>query len=196
MAVSDKPMLTAADLAGAPRFENGVWLMSDQISSEPCPVDTIKPVSHWPACAIWLILSKGQWFAREGDAGIEIRSLAGLITVSGGDMAIVQVQNAVLDDSPPDTAPDPLPYFFLAFDQKPVAGERLSAVDLWLVMCGKFSARERRGEEEAGKEFFTYPGFDKQCRPNSIDVLRAAAAASRTPERQRLQIRWVRAVLD
>jgi len=135
-------MLTAADLAGAPRFENGVWLMSDQISSEPCPVDTIKPVQ------------------------------------------------------PPDTAPDPLPNFFLAFDQKPVAGERLSAVDLWLVMCGKFSARERRGEEEAGKEFFTYPGFDKQCRPNSIDAFRAAAAASRTPERQRLQIRWVRAVLD
>ena len=154
------------------------------------------PTRHWPACAIWLIHSKGQWFAREDDAGIEIRSLAGLLTVSGGDMAIVQVQNAVLDDSPPDTAPDPLPYFFLAFDQKPVAGERLRAVDLWLVMCGKFSARGRRSEEEAGKEFFPYPGFDKQCRPNSIGALRAAAAASRTPERQRLQIRWVRAALD
>ncbi|PAL19560.1 hypothetical protein CD928_19325 [Sphingopyxis sp. GW247-27LB] len=196
MAVSDKPMLGAADLAGAPRFEDGVWLISELDETKPCPVDTAQPVSRWAPCANWAVHRDGQWFAREKDTGIKIRPLAGLITVSGGEIAIIQMENAVIDNSTAAADTDPTPFFFGAFDNVPTSAEKLRSVKLWLVMCGQYRPRKTTTNDETAEEFVRYPGFDEQCRPASIDALRAAAEASRPPESGRAHVRWTRAVLD
>ena len=45
VAMSEKPIFTGADTAGAPQFENGVWLLEDE---SDCHVDPAQRVSRWP----------------------------------------------------------------------------------------------------------------------------------------------------
>ncbi|HMO76192.1 MAG TPA: hypothetical protein PKD48_12705 [Sphingopyxis sp.] len=194
IAVSDKPMLAAADTIGAPQFEDGVWLLPELDEEEDCAVDTAQPVSKWPDCASWSVHRDGQWFARDGDSGIATKAVPySTVTVSNGDIAIIQLES---DKSPADDGTvDPMPYSFGAFDNKPAATAKLRSIRFWIVMCGKYE--ESGADDDAPMTLIRYPGFDEKCRPASMQVLRDAAAASRPPPTLELPVfHWVRATLD
>ncbi|HWW59238.1 MAG TPA: hypothetical protein VN047_20255 [Sphingopyxis sp.] len=194
MAVSDKPMLEPADIAGAPQFADGVWLMPDFDDASHCVVNTALPVSRWPDCATWAVHRDGQWFAREGNSGIATKAVPrAALVVSNGDIAIVQIES---ETSPAkDGVIDSMPYSFVAFHNKPAATAKLRSIGFWIVMCGKYE--EGGTDNEGGKILVRFPGFDKKCRPASIRVLRDAAAASHTPQTLDLpRFHWVRETLD
>lgn len=202
MAVSEKPMLTTADTAAAPPFENGVWLMPDKHEDDgerPCAVDVAQPVSAWPRCADWALYRDGTWFERDGETGIATKPVAASVAVSGGDIALVQIrfddkdEDVAADDAPPD----PPTYFFGAFDNNPVdAGTKLRSIKLWIVMCGTYKPQAPGTEDDAPGELMRFAGFDEECRPDSVVTLRAAAKASRTSETKFAHFRWARATLD
>jgi hypothetical protein len=193
IAVSDKPMLSAADTAGAPQFADGVWLMPEFDEEVDCAVDAAKPVSSWPDCATWALHKDGQWFAREGKSGIATKPVPReAVAVSNGDIAIVQLESEPGEDG----TVDPTPFTFVAFDNKPAATAPLRAIGFWMVMCGKYEPVEGAAEDEADK-LVRFPGFDEKCRPESVAVLRAAAEASRPPaDIEAPRFHWVRAALD
>lgn len=193
IAVSDKPMLAAADTAGAPQFADGVWLMPEFDEEADCAVDAAKPVSSWPDCATWALHKDGQWFARDGDSGIVTKPVSrAAVVVSNGDIAIVQLESEPGEDG----TVDPTPFTFIAFDNKPAATAPLRAIGFWMVMCGKYEPVEGAAEDEAD-ELVRFPGFDEKCRPESAQVLRDAAATSRpAADFQLPQFVWTRAALD
>lgn len=201
MAVSEKPMFTDADTVGAPPLENGVWLMPGKSEDEatPCAADVARPVSTWPKCADWALYRDGRWFERDGETGIATKPVAGSVLITGGDIAIVQVR---FDDPDGDKAsrddpPEPPAYFFAAFDDKPVdAAAKLRSIKLWMVMCEIHRANAPGTAEDASEELVRFPGFDEECRPESIEALRAAARMSRTPDTKLAHFRWARATLD
>lgn len=195
IAVSDKPMLAAADTTGAPQFEDGVWLMPGLDEEEACKVDTKQPVSAWPACADWALHRDGQWFAREGDSGIATKPVPReAVVVSNGDVAIIQLES----EPKPGAEPDPMPYMFIAFDNKPAATAKLRSIRFWIVMCGRYEPNDAaKGDDEEAETLVRFPGFDEKCRPESVAVLRAAADASRPPAHAKAPpFRWARAALD
>jgi hypothetical protein len=194
MVVSDQPMLEPADIAGAPQFADGVWLISDFDDDSPCIVDTALPVSRWPDCATWAVHQDGQWFAREGNEGIATKAVPrSAVIVSNGDIAIVQLET---EKSPAkDGTIDSMPYSFIAFDNKPAATTKLRSIGLWIVMCGKY---EKSGAgDDAVETLVRFPGFNEKCRPASVRILRDAAAASRPPLTRDLPgFHWAREKLD
>jgi hypothetical protein len=202
MAVSDKPMLTAADTAGAPQFESGVWLMPDkgeEAGEPPCAVDVAQPVSSWPRCAGWALYQGGTWFERDGETGIATKPVAASVEVAGGDIALVQIRFDDPDGDLPSegTPPEPPAYFFAAFDHKPVdASARLRSVELWIVMCGIEKPQAPGADDDAPRELLRFAGFDEECRPDSVAALRAAAEKSRAPDTKLARLRWARATLD
>ena len=88
MAVSEKPMFTAADTAGAPILADGVWLMKDDPA---CRVDVALPVSRWPACASWVEHRDGQWSEPSGGTMPTIKPLENDILFVGGKIGLMQV---------------------------------------------------------------------------------------------------------
>jgi hypothetical protein len=202
LAVSDKPMFTDADAKGAPPLENGVWLMpnkDENDEAQPCAVDVAQPVSTWPKCVDWALYRDGQWFERDGETGIATKPMAASVLITGGDVAIVQVR---FDDPDGDAAssgeaPSPPIYFFAAFADKPVAADaKLRTVKLWVVACGIHKPNTAGTDEDAPEELVRFAGFDEDCRPDSVEALRAAARMSRTPNSKFAHFRWARATLD
>jgi hypothetical protein len=195
MAVSDKPMFEQADTAGAPQFEDGVWLMPEFDDEKDCAVDTARPVSQWPDCAEWAVHRDGQWLAREGNSGIVTKAVPrDAVIVSNGDIAIVQLES---DKSPAeDGTVDPTPYSFIAFDNKPAATKKLRTITFWIVMCGTYED-SGTDDEDAPAKLIRFPGFDEKCRPASMQVLRDAARLSRPAASVELPaFHWARAILD
>lgn len=189
MAVSDKPMFAAADTAGAPQFEDGVWLIQDD--EEACRVDAAQPVSRWPDCADWAVHRDGQWFERDGERGIATRAFKTPMLVVGGDIALVQTEFAA--EEGPDEAPT---YLFLAFDNSARDAGKRRSMALWSVMCGTWPAGAKPADDGSSDGLVRFPGFDEECRPASQDVLRAAAAASRPADAKLQRFQWMRARLD
>ena len=193
MAVSDKSMLEASDMTGAPQFADGVWLMPASDEETSCKIDVSRPVSAWPDCATWALHRDGQWFAREGNSGIATKAVPrSAVMVSNGDIAIIQFESekSAADDGDVDI----LPYSFVAFDNRPAATDKLRAIRFWGVMCERY---ETSPDSDEAETLVRFPGFDEKCRPASTQVLRTAAAASRPPTSIDLvDFHWVRATLD
>lgn len=202
LAVSDKPMFTDADAIGAPPLESGVWLMPDSgedDEAQACAVDIAQPVSTWPKCVDWALYRDGRWFERDGETGIATKPVAGSVLITGGDVSIVQVR---FDDPDGDTAssgeaPAPPTYYFAAFADKPVAADaKLRSIKLWLVACGTEKPNPEGTDEDTPEELVRFAGFDEECRPDSVEALRAAARMSRAPDGKSVHFRWARATLD
>lgn len=195
IANSDRPMFPEVDTVDAPRFENGVWALSEQ---DDCSVDKTRPVSKWPECADWAFHQDGRWFVRAGNMGVEVRPVADSVVVVGGEVAIVQIE--LLPDDPDEG----VTFWFWAFDYL-AANEPLREFALWQVLCGlretqsvKATTDTESPDEEAVKEVLVrFQGFNEKCQPDSVASLRAAALASRpssVDDRDRFQ--WVRTQLD
>ena len=191
VAISERPMFTGADTAGAPQFENGVWLLEED---SDCHVDAAQRVSHWPECANWVVFRDGQLFERVREGDIAVKRIENAILIVAGEVGLAQIEHI----SSGGSAAEPPVYFFAAFEtlgNPPTLP--LRSIALWNVMCGTRAMEpgEAASDDQSG-ELVRFPGFDEKCQPASQDALRAAALASRPSGAPRLRATWMRATLD
>jgi len=148
------------------RLKDGYWAIAER----DCHYDAAQPVNSWPGCADWMIIADNQ-IVRERDKnvlGVEPRLL-----IADGKPLIAQV----LSKSEKSEAPY---YTFAAIEPKAIAPTgQIAAMDLWIITA-----------------VGNYPGFDADCRPRSIQALRAAAAASRPHQDEMIVAKWVRATVN
>lgn len=191
VAISEKPMFTEADTAGAPQFENGVWLLEED---SDCHVDAAQRVSRWPECANWVVVRNGQLFERVREGDIAVKRVENAILIVAGEVGLAQIEYI----SSGGSAAEPPVYFFAAFENigKPPTLP-LRSITLWSVLCGTRDGTPGKAaaDDEPG-ELVRFPGFGEKCQPASQDALRAAALASRPPGPPRLRAIWMRATLD
>lgn len=191
VAMSEKPIFTGADTAGAPQFENGVWLLEDD---SDCHVDPAQPASRWPECANWIVFRDGQLFERVREGDIAVKRIENAVLIVSGDVGLAQIEYR----SSGGLAVEPPVYFFAAFeniDKPPTLP--LRSIALWSVMCGTRPGEPgKAASDDHPGELVRFPGFDEKCQPGSQDALRAAALASRPSGEPRLRAIWMRATLD
>ena len=154
LVVSQTPMFTKADAAGAPVIRTGVW--RQEVAG--CDFDETQPQNQWPQCAA---------------ATPAMPDPPPLLTVAG-DPPILQVS------MPPDPSKPTLLYLYAAF--RPIRFDpqgRVVAVKTWLVQCGPPST----GQDAMNISKSPLPGLTPQgkgggCTPQSVAALRGAAKAS------------------
>lgn len=178
IAVSDVPVFGEAQRSSV-RLKDGYWAIAER----DCHYDAAQPVNSWPGCADWMIIADNQ-IVRERDKnvlGVEPRLL-----IADGKPLIAQV----LSKSEKSEAPY---YTFAAIEPKAIAPTgQIAAMDLWIIECRADPLRSPPGATAVGN----YPGFDADCRPRSIQALRAAAAASRPHQDEMIVAKWVRATVN
>ena len=170
MAMSNHPMFSPEEQLATP-LKDGLWVADDP----DCRVDTSLPRNRWPNCAFWVIVSGNQVVDIAGDK--EQDRPTGFLIV-GGQPPIVQIEM---------TEEGGHSYLFYALDLKEAdAPGPLTKINLWPVACGT--------EKVPGstREIDPFPGLNKDCQPQTIEALRAAAITSRPKADDRGRMKWVR----
>lgn len=175
LAISDKPLLTEADRS-AVRLKDGYWAIAEQ----DCRFDAAQPVDGWPKCADWVVIA-GNQIVRERDKNVF--GVEPALLIADGKPLIMQVFSKSENGGTPF-------YTFAAIEPTTItASGQTAAMDVWIVECRPDPSRATPGVPAVGQ----YPGFDDDCRPDSIDALRNAAAAGRPHQDEMIVARWVRA---
>ena len=196
MVVTQTPMFTKADGAGAPGFRPGVWRGKPNAG---CAFDETSPLDSWPACANGAIV--------DDDAISMVKTVNGARTVgakisyvlAAGEPRILQLSVAGL----PTGLGLSLSGYFYGGVQPTKTDDRgrIIAYTTWFVACGPPPPPPAAGSSPNKISFATlspFPGLvmDKagqNCTPNSGAALRnAAVESSRLPADSPSQTRWVR----
>jgi hypothetical protein len=170
VAVSQKPMFAETQRSARLLLEDGLWAHFDK----DCVVDTAKPRADWPKCADWIIVAANK-------------------AVGGSDMkADEPVQDIFfVDGTPPliqaNVRTNGKDAFFAFIVVKPTysPAHRIVAVDVWPVRCGTQDAPDGKVKP--------WPGFNKDCQPDSVATLRKAARKSHAEPGGVISWTWVRA---
>lgn len=171
MVYSETPMFTDADRGKlVPR--DGIWLAE----IKDCSVDSSKPESTWPECAVWII-------AR--DSGRELLLTDGkgqtqhIIALYAAGTPMIAQGQWIDEAKEPATAH----YGFQGLEpQRAGSDERFSAALTWGVECGI--------QEDGQSKIRPFPGISAECRPSTKDAIRKAALSSR--RREQISWRWLR----
>jgi hypothetical protein len=168
LVVSQTPMFTKADAAGAPVIRPGVW--RQEVAG--CDFDETLPQSQWPKCA---------------GAQPAMPDPPPMLTVAG-DPAIIQLS------LPPDPSKPTLLYLSLAI--RPIqfdAQGRVIALQTWPVQCGPPpTGGNNMGATKSPLPGLTMRGDDGGCAPQSVAALRDAAKASEAWVQDHTPSHWVR----
>jgi hypothetical protein len=173
MALSDHPMLSG-EPKSAIKFKDGVWAAEDP----DCKFNVKRPARRWPKCANWLVIDNGKVVggpdAKPGEVPVEF-------VIAEGEPPILEFP---LTDEGEKT---PKGYAYLAIEPTASDAGGATAINLWGVACGT--------ERVPGstREIDPYPGIDKDCHPQSVSALRAAAVASRPSAAKVGRMKWIRA---
>ena len=177
MAISDHPMLS-----GEPRapltLKDGLWTVDDA----DCRFKAERPRRRWPKCAAWVVIDRGKVVGGKdltpADMPVE------LVVAAGPPLILEYPFTGEADDKRKfksyaylvlePTAPDP-------------AGE-VSDVRAWFVPCGAVEP-----SNSLGPNIRHFPGLDEDCRPQSLDALRAAAGAGPQGSDKKARWHWIRA---
>jgi len=196
MVITQAPMFTKADGAGAPGFRPGVWRGKPDAG---CAFDETSPLDDWPACANGALV--------DDDAISMVKTVNGERTVAAkigyvltaGDPRILQLSVAGLT-----------PGFGLSLTGYLYGGVRPTKTDdrgriiaytTWFVACGPPPPPAAAGSSPNKISVATlspFPGLvmDKSgqnCMPDSVAALRNAAVESaKLPADAPSQTRWVR----
>jgi len=173
MAISDHPML-AAEQRSTIKFKGGLWAAEDS----DCQFNVKRPARRWPKCATWLVIENGKVVggpeAKPGEVPVEL-------VIAEGEPPILEFP---LKDEGERTAKG---YAYLAIEPTGRDPGGVTTINLWAVACGT--------EKVPGstREIDPYPGIDKDCQPQSVGALRAAAIASRPNHQKVGRMKWIRA---
>ncbi len=153
-------------------LEDGLWVRSDP----ECSFDRGKPKNEWPNCADWIVVS-GHFAV--GGSNKKAGETPDDIFIAEGDPAILQAKLRINNEATET-------YLFAVINPVARADSGLvTSVDAWAVACGTETAGSG-----SSPNIEPYPGFDKDCHPESVEALRKAALKSPTAETLRWE--WVR----
>jgi hypothetical protein len=172
-AVSDHPMFKEAERSARLTLEDGLWLLVEA----DCDVDTAKPTESWPKCADWIILSHNVAVKNSDNKPDEPE-----------DVFIVEGKPPLIQAKVKTNGSD-IVYAFLAFEtQARSASGKITDGKVWMVPCGVDESTEG-----ATPKVRPYPGFTKDCMPQTVKALRAAAAKGPSKASDVAEWKWVRA---
>lgn len=183
--ITDTPLFSAADSAGAPALRDGVWLIGE---SEGCRVDVRKPVNRWPDCASWMIVRDGALTGLDREKGKAPRWTSIPYVLAAGEPPVLQL--AMLEEEVPG-------YWYFGFEAtRTEADGRVSAFTIWPVQCGPPPPPPSGEGEPSYVTREPLPGMtirEQNCTTDQPGAVRAAAGASRAWEPDPDTARWVKA---
>lgn len=172
LVITERPLFSVADAAGAPKFRPGIWDTSSHQPPADCTYDGSKPETTWPACA---------------SPPAPIGETPSWLAVSG-DPAIMQFPGALKSNSGKGA------FSYMAFRVvKSDADGRATGAEVWPVLCGPPPAKA----DESGLTRYLSSGLkpskdSNNCTTNSQTAVRRAARASRAWASDTAAIHWVR----
>jgi hypothetical protein len=137
LVVSETPVFSTADAAGAPSLRPGIWA-----APQPdCDFKTSDPLDKWPKCAGGAAITPDAILAAADSAGVTpdqsapapAKTLRVPYVLAAGDPRIMQIHFVL----PLDPAIKAAFYYFIAL--KPIAHDadgRITDAEVWLVQCG------------------------------------------------------------
>jgi hypothetical protein len=209
--MTEKPLFTQADAAGAPALRPGVWLFFEEPG---CKVDDSKPFTEWPDCAGGGLVGAADIRGHKQDTPPDQLETAPYVLATG-DPRVMQIQvdvdlsahadvsasgdGAAANGSTSSSASHSQPYGYAAIRPTKLDSQgRIVAFTLWPVQCGPPPPKDANGDDTAPATQKLLPGLtmkdgDPVCTTTSTAALRAAAKASEAwappPPRE---ARWVR----
>jgi len=209
--MTEKPLFTQADAAGAPALKPGVWLFFEEPG---CKVDESKPFTEWPDCAGGGLVGAAEIKGHKQDAPPGQLETAPYVLATG-DPRVMQIQvdvdvsahadvsasgeGVTANRSSSSSSSHSQPYGYAAIRPTKLDGQgRIVAFTLWPVQCGPPPPRDADGDDTAPATQKLLPGLtmkdgDPVCTTTSTAALRAAAKASEAwaPQPPR-DARWLR----
>ncbi len=202
--LTKRPLLTAKDAFGAPKFRNGVWRLIGFGGDGPCTFDEAKPLKTWPDCAspqlIALDRMVGGAFVKT-PTGRTLTERSFPYVLATGSPMLLQRQGEM-----------PGLYSYDAVDETKLDAQgRIVAARLTRVNCydpaaaapgptNETSANDVGGVAQNAQAqpaaSTPLPGFSKtsngDCRPRDLAAVRNAATADAAASREGVNFRWVR----
>ena len=209
--MTEKPLFTQADAAGAPALKPGVWLFFEEPG---CKVDESKPFPEWPDCAGGGLVGAAEIKGHKQDAPPDQLETAPYV-LAAGDPRVMQIQvdvdlsahadvsasgeDARASGSTASASSHSQPYGYAAIRPTKLDSQgRIVAFTLWPVQCGPPPPKDANGDDTAPATQKLLPGLtmkdgDPVCTTTSTTALRAAARASEAwaPQPPR-DARWIR----
>jgi len=172
-ALSDHPMFLDSDRSTKLVIEDGLWFRV----GPGCAVYPSKPTDSWPKCADWVIF----------DHNLAVKSSDSKPGEGPEDVFIVDGTPPIIQARVRTNGSDVV-YGFLALDAKAhSAAGRITDGKVWMVPCGIDEATSG-----ATPKVRPYPGFNKDCMPQSVDALRSAASKGPAKSSDVVEWKWVR----
>jgi hypothetical protein len=199
-----RPLLTAKDAFGAPKFRNGVWRLIGFGGDGPCTFDEAKPLKTWPDCAspqlIALDRMVGGAFVKT-PTGRTLTERSFPYVLATGSPMLLQRQGEM-----------PGLYSYTAVDetkldaQGRIVAARLTRVNCFDPTAAASGATNETSENDVGgvahntqaqpAAFAPLPGFSQtstgECRPRNLAAVRNAAKADAAASSEGVNFRWVR----
>ena len=185
LVMSEKPMFSLNDTAGAPGLRPGVWAAPDA----DCKFDPTKPADEWPKCASGSVLgaTTTRPISRKADAEENNTNLNPEPTpylLVAGEPRILQVAVTFPNDKGKKAT------FYLYMGINPLARDsegRIIKAEGWFVQCGPPPPKDAKPHADAavGDAFVTrkpLPGMKVSkggCEPRDAAAVRGAVIPSR-----------------
>ena len=207
--ITEKPLLTQADAAGAPPLRPGVWSFFHE---QGCKIDESRPFADWSSCAGGGIVRDGEILGHNASKS-ELEHMP--LIIAAGDPRIAQMQikidvsvgaeakasggaQASASASATTTQTGPPPYGYLALKPTKFDREgRITAFRFWPVQCGP-PPPQAKASDLTGATQHLLPGLERAspndvaCTTHSVEALRNAARASEAWDDQKQESHWVR----
>jgi hypothetical protein len=201
LVVSETPVFSAADAAGAPALKPGVWA-----APQPnCDFKPSDPLDKWPQCAGGAAITPDAILAAADSAGVAApdqsapapaKTMRVPYVLAAGDPRIMQIHFVL----PLDPAIKAAFFYFVAL--KPTAHDadgRITAAEAWLIQCGPPpppSVDSSGKPDQGGITNHPLPGMKiekGECTPDGKAAVINAAVPSRAwADNQVGMLRWVR----
>lgn len=192
--VTEQPLFSARDEAGAPPMKPGLWRMD---ADEACDFDPAKPLADWPECASGAVFAPGVISGHDKKDGKDVRIEAPFI-LAAGDPRVGQLR--LVDEDIEGHGKANPPYGYVAVKPTKLDHGAIVEVTYWLVLCGPPPPpnAKTRSQKPALGTLHPLPGMkmkpgDAVCTTDSQAALRGAAAASRAWGEKPKRARWIRA---
>ena len=193
--VTQAPLFSRGDAAGAPPFRSGVWR---ELAGAKCVFDARKPVTGWPACAQGFLIIDGTFAAYEVKGGHRSLTPVGDVLLVGGPTMILQFGPGMGEPGPSTPGDKTYSYAGARVTKRDDRGQ-IVAFDWWTVECGPPPPKDaKKPDGSSGRAGTVDPlpdmTMDKDgdnCTTTSPQAVRDAAAASEkwvTPD----SFAWVR----
>ncbi len=187
--VTQAPLFTRADEAGAPSPRPGLWRFDGDAD---CRVDESRPLVEWPRCGAGAVLNSGTAGYFERETGVPVWTIQPLILAAGAPR-IAQAQVKFSGDIKVEGAT----YAYAGVRATKLDDRgRIVALRFWPVQCGPPPPPGEGGDAAAGTSKplagLTMKPGDPACATTSQAALREAAKASEAWAPKPLNARWVR----